>query len=119
MKTWEVSPQEGTAQIINHSIQDMAVAVQGQLPYLPALNKTTRERRVQLEASPPNLASFTDLVTPQDAVQRQYESEPGNPGNFLLAEKDLDAGILMRHSVAPPLFLPKFYLLLRSLEDFI
>ena len=86
MKNRAVSSQEGTVQVINNCIQDIPVAVQGQLPNLPALKKTIRRRRVQVDGPPPNPVRLIDLVIPQGSVYRQYESEPGNMENFLLAE---------------------------------
>ena len=64
MKTRAVNSQEGTSQIINHCVQNLPVAVQGQLPNLPSLKKTIRRRRVQADAPPPNPANLVDLVVP-------------------------------------------------------
>ena len=52
MKTRAVSSQEGIAPIINHCIQNLSVAVGGQMPNLHALKKTIRRRRVQVQAPP-------------------------------------------------------------------
>ena len=87
MKTRAVSTQEGTSQIINNCVQNLSMAVQGQMPNQHALKKTIRRRRVQVQAPPPNPANLIDLVVPQDSVYRQYEPEPGDFENFLLAER--------------------------------
>ena len=68
MKTRAASSQEGTAQIINHCVQNLTVAVRGQMPNLHALKKTVRGIRLQVQAPLPNPANLIDLVEPQGSV---------------------------------------------------
>ena len=82
------SSQEGTAQVINNSLENVSVAVQGQLPDITALKKVVRRKRVQGNLAPPNPVNLTHLIIPQGSVYRQYEPQPGNIENFLLAERD-------------------------------
>ena len=65
------SSQEGTAQVINNSLKNVPVAVQGQLPDINALKKVVRRKRVQGNLAPPNPVNLTDLIIPQGSVQRR------------------------------------------------
>ena len=62
MKNQAVASQEGIAQVINRSLQQMPVAVQGQMPNLRALKQSIRRKRVQAYRPPPNPASLAELV---------------------------------------------------------
>ena len=131
------SSQEGTAQVINHGLESISVAVQGQMPNLNALKKVVRRKRVQADVAPPNPVSLTELIIPQGSVYRQYESQPGSIENFLLGELDPSEDNVMifgrernltmlersqrwyidgTFRIAPPMFAQVFVVLCEELE---
>ena len=76
----------GTAQVINHGIQNLTVATQGQLPNTHALRKVIRRKRIHVQAPPPNPVTLTQLVLPQNSIYREYEYQPGQMEPFLVAD---------------------------------
>ncbi len=82
MKRRAVETMEGTAQVINHGIQNLSQAGQGQHS---ALRKTIRRVRVQAAAAPPSPVDLQTLQIPQ--VYTQYTAAADRqPEQFLLAD---------------------------------
>jgi len=77
---------EGTTQVINHTVQNLAQAVQGQLPSGHAMKKVVRRQRVRKQAPPPMAGRLQDLIIPPDSAYRLYKYQPGLFEPFLLAE---------------------------------
>ena len=72
--------------MINHDVQNLAVAAQGQLPDTHALREVIRRKRIRIQAPPPNSVTLAQLVVPQNSTYREYEHQPGQMEPFLLAE---------------------------------
>ena len=86
VKRRAVDTNEGTAQVINHTVQNLAQAVQRQLPSVHAMKKVVRRQRVRKQAPPPMPGRLQDLIIPPDSAYRLYEYQPGLFEPFLLAE---------------------------------
>jgi len=86
VKRRAVDTNEGTAQVINHTVQNLAQAVQGQLPSGHAMKKVVRRQRVRKQAPPPMPGRLQDLIIPPDSAYRLYEYQPGLFEPFRLAE---------------------------------
>ena len=86
VKRRAVDTNEGTTQVINHTVQNLAQAVQGQLPSGHAMKKVVRRQRVRKQAPPPMPGRLQDLIIPPDSAYRLYEYQPGLFEPFLLAE---------------------------------
>lgn len=68
---------EGTAQVINNSIQNITQAAQGKLPTLSSMRKVVRRTRINIEAPPPTPNTLADLEIPANSSYRTYEHHPG------------------------------------------
>ncbi len=80
---------EGTAQVVNESVQNLSQAAQGQMPNLSSLKKMVHRKRNNVAGTPPVPQSLLELQIP-DAYQ-QYEMEPGQFKLFPLADTGRDA----------------------------
>jgi len=80
LKRRAIDTNEGTAQVINHTVQNLSQAVQGQLPSGYALKKTVRRQRVREQVPSPmpgRLQNLIILIISPNSAYRLYKYQPG------------------------------------------
>ena len=77
LKRRAADTMEGTAQVINHSIQNLSQAAQGLLPTQCSMRKIICRKQIAIAAPPPTPENLAALVIPADSPYRLYEHHPG------------------------------------------
>jgi len=104
LKRRAVDTNEGTAQVINHTVQNLSQAVQGQLPSGHALKKVVRRQRVRMQTGSSYSVSPTQLELPGERrwLQRVQTADltriPGQVTDTAVITFPFSPGIALCHS---------------------